>query len=82
MEMAPLFWGTRELGPGEGAAAPWQWDSNLFWRGVICRGDRNSLAGDMAQRQCFLSSASWGGLGSLKLQLSGFARVPPGEIKQ
>ena len=34
------------------------------------------------RRQCFLSNASWGGLGSLKLQLAGFAKVPPRGIQE
>lgn len=36
----------------------------------------------MAWRQCFLSNASWGGLGSLKLQLAGFAKIPTGEMQE
>lgn len=34
---------------------------------------------DVAQRQRFLASTSRGGLGGLKLQLTGFAKVLPGE---
>lgn len=36
----------------------------------------------MAWRQCFLSNASWGGLGSLKLQLACFAKIPTGEMQE